>query len=209
MSKTVIFDVGQVLIHWDVFILYRKLLPDDEAVAAFIDEVDLFSHNLEFDRGVPMQERLALLADEFPHRKPLLEVFETRWQETVPGAVEGSVEILSELKASAVPLYAITNFARENWHPTTERFAFLNDTFVDIVVSAHEGIIKPDPAIYNLLLQRNQLSAEECVFIDDSERNVAGAAAVGIDAIHFKDPEQLRQDLRQRGLPLKPTGTRA
>ena len=84
----------------------------------------------------------------------------------------------------------------------------MTSSFIDIVVSAHEGIIKPNPEIYQLLLQRNQLRAEDCVFIDDSEKNVIGARAVGIDAIHFIDPSQLRQELLARDLPLKPIGKR-
>ena len=209
MSKAVIFDVGRVLIQWDIYTLYRKLLPDDDAITAFIDEVDLYHHNLEFDRGTPIAEGIAALVRKFPHHKHLLEAFATRWEETVPGPVHGSVEILAELEAAAVPLYAITNFARETWQQTTKRFEFLQSSFIDIAVSAHEGVVKPDPDIYNRLLERNQLSAKNCIFIDDSEKNVVGAADVGIDAILFVDPQQLRRDLRSRGLPLKPVGTMA
>ena len=209
MSTAVIFDVGRVLIQWDIYALYRKLLSDDDAITAFIDEVDLYHHNLEFDRGTPIADGVAALVDKFPHRKQLLEAFAARWQETVPGAIDGSVEILVELKTANVPLYAITNFARETWAQTTKRFGFLNDHFLDIVVSAHEGVVKPEPDIYHRLLQRNQLVAENCIFIDDSEANVVGAAGVGIDAILFIEPQQLRQDLRSRGLPIKPTGNKA
>ena len=206
MIKSVIFDVGRVLLDWDVYLLYRKLLPNDKAIADFIDEVDLLRHNLEFDRGTPIDIGIAALVEEFPHCKELLEAFDKRWDETVPGAIGGSVEILSELKNEDVPLYAITNFARDTWRRTTARFEFLTSSFIDIVVSAHEGIIKPNPEIYKLLLQRNQLRAEDCVFIDDSEQNVIGARAVGIDAIHFIGPSQLREELLARDLPLKPIG---
>ena len=209
MSKAVIFDVGRVLIHWDIHLLYRKLLPNDDMIAEFIDEVDLYHHNLEFDRGIPIAEGIAALVEKFPHRKQLLQAFATRWEETVPGAIDGSVEILTELKAAHVPLYAITNFARENWQQTTARFPFLSDSFIDIVVSAHEGLVKPDPEIYNRLLQRNQLTAENSIFIDDTEKNVSGAVDVGIDAILFVDPQQLRRDLLKRGLPLKAIGAGA
>lgn len=207
MSKSVIFDVGCVLLDWDIYALYRKLLPDDAAIAEFVAEVDLLHHNLEFDRGTPFAEGIAALAERFPHRKELLQAFDTRWQETVTGPIAGTVEILTELKSAPVPLYAITNFAREKWQLATERFEFLNSSFIDVAVSAHEGLVKPDPEIYNRLLQRNGLAAERCIFIDDSEKNVVGAADVGIDAIHFTDPAQLRRDLLSRGLPLNSTGT--
>ncbi|MEM7751600.1 MAG: HAD family phosphatase [Pseudomonadota bacterium] len=206
MSKAVIFDVGCVLLDWDIYRLYRQMLPTDQAIAEFIDEVDLLHHNLEFDRGTSFQEGIAALVARFPHRKELLEAFDTRWGDTVSGAIDGSVEILEELKSAQVPVYAITNFARDKWHWATSRFDFLNHSFIDVVVSAHEGLVKPEPEIYNLLLQRNQLAAASCIFIDDSAKNVRGAADVGIDAIHFVEPAQLRRDLLSRGLPLKPNG---
>ncbi|MEM9356637.1 MAG: HAD family phosphatase [Pseudomonadota bacterium] len=207
MSKTVIFDVGCVLLDWDIYRLYRQLLPTDQAIAEFMDEVDLLHHNLEFDRGTPFREGIAALVARFPHRKELLEAFDTRWEETVSGTIEGSIQILDELKSAQVPLYAITNFAREKWQLATSRFDFLNTSFIDVVVSAHEGLVKPEPEIYHRLLLRNQLAAENCIFIDDSEKNARGAADVGIDAILFTNPVQLRRDLLSRGLPLKSNGT--
>ncbi len=206
MSKTVIFDVGCVLLDWDIYRLYRQLLPTDQAIAEFIDEVDLLHHNLEFDRGTPFQEGIAALVARFPHRKELLEAFDTRWEDMLAGTIEGSIEILDELKSAQVPLYAITNFAREKWELATSRFDFLNTSFIDVVVSAHEELVKPEPEIYHRLLKRNQLTAASCVFIDDSAKNVRGAADVGIDAILFTDSTQLRRDLLSRGLPLKSNG---
>lgn len=101
-----------------------------------------------------------------------------------------------------MPLYAITNFSAEKWAECCARFKFLTSSFRDIVVSAHENLIKPDPAIYQLCLARNGLAAADCVFIDDSPYNVAGANAVGIDGIRFTDPETLRRDLAARGVPV-------
>ena len=63
------------------------------------------------------------------------------------------------------------------------------------MVSGDEKLIKPDPAIYRLLLDRNGLDASDCLFIDDSLKNVAGAQAVGMRAHHFTSPEVLREHL--------------
>ena len=106
---------------------------------------------------------------------------------------------LEELRQRGTPLYAITNFNQDKFRETVERFAFLR-TFRDIVVSGDERILKPDPAIYRLLLDRNGLAASSCVFIDDSEKNVRGAEAVGMKAIHFTTPQALRADLAGMGL---------
>ena len=109
---------------------------------------------------------------------------------------------MRQLGAADVPIYGITNFSAEKWAECCARFEFLNTSFRDVVVSAHERLVKPDPAIYRLFLDRNGLDADDCIFIDDSPANVAGAESVGIDAIHFETPRKLSVALRQRGLPV-------
>jgi 2-haloacid dehalogenase len=200
MGRAVIFDIGNVLIRWDVRLLYRQLLPDEAAIDAFLGEVDFHGWNLEFDRGVDWDEGVAALAGRFPHRADLIAAFHQRWHETVPGEVPGSVAILEALAAGGVPLYAITNFAGVKWRETRSRYPFLG-LFRDVVVSGDEGLVKPDPAIFRLCLARNGLEAADCVFVDDSPVNVAGAAAVGIDAIRFIDAGALAAELGRRGLP--------
>ncbi|MEO1065806.1 MAG: HAD family phosphatase [Pseudomonadota bacterium] len=198
--QAVVFDVGRVLIEWDVYHLYRKLLADDGAIKAFLDEVDFFAWNLECDRGTSFADAVSDLTARFPHHKALIEAFDARWPETVPGPIEGTVAILKTLKDNGVPLYAITNFSSEKWRLTRDRFDFLATSFIDVVVSGDEKMIKPDAEIFELFLGRNSLRAGDCLFIDDSTANVAGAKAVGLDALMFKDPTSLASELVERGL---------
>lgn len=197
----VVFDIGNVLIRWDPRNLYRRLLPDEERMEWFLGNVCTDAWNLEQDRGRTWAEAVAERTALFPDHADLIRAYDTGWHEMVPGAIEGSVALLEELRAAAVPDYAITNFSAEKFAEATMRFPFLA-RFRDTVVSAREGILKPDPAIYRLLLDRNGLAAGETVFVDDNAKNVAGAAAVGMAAIHFTDPEDLRHRLRDLGLPL-------
>jgi 2-haloacid dehalogenase len=200
MSRAVIFDVGNVLLYWDVRLLYRQLLPDEAAIDAFLEEAEFHAWNLEFDRGADWDAGVAELAARLPHRAELVRAFRDRWQETLPGAIEGSVAILEALDEAGVPLFAITNFSGARWRETRRRFAFLG-RFRDVVVSGDERLVKPDPAIYRLCLTRNGLAAGDCVFVDDSAANVEAAAALGIDAIRFTGPEALAAALEERGLP--------
>lgn len=117
----------------------------------------------------------------------------------VPGEVPGSVALLEALRTAGVPLFAITNFSAEKFALTQARFPFLRG-FRDVVVSGAERLLKPDPAIYRLLLERNGLAAARCLFIDDSAKNVAGAQAVGMHAHHFRDAAGLADALRAHGL---------
>ena len=196
-----IFDVGNVLIRWDPRLLYRQLLPDDAAIDAFFDEIGFIEWNLGFDRGIDWEDGVAALTARHPHRAPLIAAFHERWQETVPGEIDGAPALLADLVAAGVPLYAITNFSGPKWAETQGRFPFLSSTFRDVAVSAHEGVVKPDPEIFHRLLDRNRLDPARCVFVDDSPANVAGAAAVGLDAVLFTATADLRAALGQRGLP--------
>ena len=195
---SVVFDVGNVLIHWDARHLFRKLLPDEAAIDRFFEEVDFSAWNLEQDRGRSFADGIAHIDRHHPHHGPLARAYDLRWLEAVPGVIEGSVALLEKLRAAGVPLYAITNYSREKWADSVVRFPFLGQ-FRDVVVSAHERLVKPDPAIYQVLLARNGLAAGQCVFVDDSEKNVAAARAVGMHAVHFTSPDVLAAELRGMG----------
>lgn len=196
----VIFDVGNVLVRWDARPLFREFYPDDAAVDAFLAETGFHDWNLELDAGLPWDEGVARQAARFPHHAPAIAAFHARWHETLPGTIADSVAILDELAAAGVRLYAITNYSAEKWAETLPRFPFLATAFRDTVVSGHEGVTKPDARIFRLLLERNGLAPERCAFIDDNPGNVAGAAALGIDAILFTTPAALRDALAARNL---------
>jgi 2-haloacid dehalogenase len=196
---TVVFDVGNVLIQWDPRHLYRQLLPNDAAVEKFLAEVCTGAWNIEQDRGRTWEDAIAERTALFPQHAALIRAFSDRWQEMVPGEVPGSAAIVEALRARGVPLYAITNFSAEKYAETLTRFPILG-RFRDVVVSAHERLIKPDPAIYRLLLDRHGLSAGQCLFVDDSPTNVRGAEAAGMRAHLFGDAAGLRAELGGLGL---------
>ena len=109
---------------------------------------------------------------------------------------------LPALKAHGVPVFAITNFAREKFDVSRRLFPLL-DAFGDIVVSGDARCVKPDPAIYRLLIERQSLDTRRAVFIDDSRRNVDAAAALGFRVIHVEnEAAPVREELRRLGLPV-------
>ncbi|MEL6346785.1 MAG: HAD family phosphatase [Myxococcota bacterium] len=195
---TPVFDVGNVLIRWEPRRVYSDLA--DHEIDDFFDEVGFFDWNREQDRGRSWPAGVRSLCEQFPHRAALIERFADRWSESVPGPIQGMPMLLQQLKRLGVKMYAITNFSASTWAKTCRRFAFLTTTFEDVVVSAQERLVKPDPRIYNLLLRRNGLSASQCLFIDDSEANVDGAHAVGMQAIVFRDVAQVRSTLQMHRL---------
>jgi 2-haloacid dehalogenase len=197
--RAVVLDVGNVLVRWDPRHLYRRLLPDEEAVEHFLATVCTPEWNSAQDAGRPWVEAVAGLTAAHPEHAALIAAFDRRWDEMVPGEVEGSVAVLDALRAAGAPVFGLTNFSGEKWEPTRRRFPFL-DRLDDVVVSGHEGVVKPDPEIFTRALTRFGLAAEETVFVDDSPANVAAAHDLGMTALAFTDAGTLRADLVRLGL---------
>lgn len=198
--SVVIFDLGGVLIDWNPRYLYRKLFDGDEAaMEAFLGSVCTPHWNERQDAGRRFAEAEAELIALHPEKEPLIRAWRLRFGETIRGAIDGTVEVLTELKSRGTPLYALTNWSGETFPTQLPRFAFLH-WFRGIVVSGDEGMMKPDPRIFRLLLDRHGLRAGDCVFIDDNAKNAAAADALGIHGIHFRDPASLRRDLGALGL---------
>ncbi|MFK7943205.1 MAG: HAD family hydrolase [Paracoccaceae bacterium] len=195
----VVFDVGNVLIHWDARLIVKDDLATDADIDAFMTEIGFGPWNLEQDRGRTWDDAVVLKTAEFPQHAHLIQKFHTNWHDAVPGQIDESVRALRLLQGQGTPLYAITNFSAEKWAECQKRFSFLND-FIDVVVSAHERLVKPDPAIFQLFLSRNALVAEDCLFIDDSAANIATAESLGFDTIHLTDPACIIGQLRVRGV---------
>jgi len=204
--KAAVFDLGGVLIDWDPRYLYRKLLADEGEVEEFLATVCTPEWNAEQDRGRPFAEGVAELVERHPAHAAAIAAFHERWPEMLGGDIPGAVELLAELRATGLPLYALTNWSAETFVVARERFAFL-DWFDGLLVSGEERIIKPDPAIFELLLDRFGLDPGSTFYVDDSPANVAAAAALGLDAVRFTGPGRLRRDLAARRLLARPAPT--
>lgn len=200
--QAVIFDIGRVLYDWDPRFLYERLIPPGEALDAFLHDVVTPEWHYQHDEGRDFADTSAELIALHPQHAELIAAWETRFGESIPGPVPGAHELVERLDAAGVPLFAITNFSHEFWPPFRAREAALFDRFRDIVVSGAEKLVKPDPAIYHLALGRFGLRAEEAVFVDDNPANVAGAVAVGMQAILFTGVDALAADLQALGFPI-------
>ena len=194
-----VFDIGGVLLDWNPRYLYRKLIDDEAEMEAFLAVVCSPEWNLSIDRGKPLAEAVEERSALFPDQADLIRAYRSRWQEMVPRALDDTVDLLHALKQRGGPVYAITNFGAETFAMERRRWRFL-DVFDDIVVSAEIGEVKPDAAIYERLLARNGLAASDCLFIDDVERNVDGARAVGMAAIQFRCAGKLQKVLTAYGM---------
>lgn len=198
---TVIFDLGGVLIDWNPEYLYTKIFKNDQnKMDWFLKNVCTPSWNMEQDAGRSFDEAAKLLQKEYPEYEFEIKAFYDRWEEMLAGEISGTVMILNELKTlNKVSLYALTNWSEETFPIAQRRFDLLK-LFQGIVVSGTEKTRKPFPKIYEIILKRYDLTAENCLFIDDSLDNVKAARALGISALHYTDPESLREMLISYGV---------
>jgi 2-haloacid dehalogenase len=198
IRNSVIFDVGRVLFDWDLRYLFAKLIPDKGELEWFVTNVVTPQWHFQHDAGRPLAEMVPELKSEFPGHALLIDAYATRFNETIPAPMPGSLELVERLDAAGVPLFAITNFGREFWEgfrPTQPVFC----RFRDIIVSGTEKLMKPDPAIYRLAIERFGIDPAGALFIDDVAANIAGAESVGIAGHLFVDAAALEADLVSRG----------
>jgi 2-haloacid dehalogenase len=199
----VVFDLGGVLIDWNPRYLYGSLFGgDSEAMEAFLGEVCTPEWNSLLDAGRPWDEAVAELAARHPDARDLIVAYHERWDEMLGGPIEGVVEILRELRAGGIALYALSNWSAEKFPIARARYPFLA-WFRDIVISGDVGTIKPDPAMFRALVQRDGIDPATAVYVDDSGPNVAAAAELGFAAIRFVGARPLRRELASRGLPVR------
>lgn len=196
--KAVVFDIGNVLLRWDPYLAFLPELGSRTAVDEFLARVNFFAWNLENDRGRSLGE--ALLAIDDPADRAILARYGERFHLTVREPIAGTWALLDRLKARGLAVHAITNWSAELWPVGVAVHPRLGEVFGVTVVSGIEGLIKPDARIYSALCERAGLAAADCLFIDDSKANVAGARDFGMQAHHFTDPEALAAELNQRGL---------
>ncbi len=197
----IVFDIGRVLLHYDPEIPYRRLIPDDAERAWFLENVCSHDWNIEQDRGRSWREAEDLLIAEYPDHAETIRAFRANWNEMVPHAYDGSVDILRSLIATGHDVTMLTNFASDTLEEARGRFPFLTESR-GVTVSAEVGLLKPDRRIYESHTTTFNLEPTATLFIDDSPANVEGAQKVGWQAVHFTDPVKLLRDLQAYGVAI-------
>ena len=199
--RHIVFDIGQVLVHYDPQLAYAELIPDAEARTAFLHEVCSHDWNIEQDRGRPWEEAEAEAIARHPDKAELIRAFRQRHSMMIPYAYDDSVAVLKDLIARGRDVTMLTNFASDTFRETQARFPFLTESR-GVTVSGDVGLIKPDARIFAHHTESFGLAAGATLFFDDSPRNVDGARAAGWQAELFVSAAQLRSDLARHGIPL-------
>jgi 2-haloacid dehalogenase len=196
----VVFDVGNVLYGWDPDRFFAARIADPQERSRFLAASGFMAWHNELDAGRAFAEAAHDLSGRFPEYAGLIHAWSDDFGSTITGPVPGVHEIVDELDERGVPLFAITNFSADLWAPFAAREEAFFARFRDIVVSGHVKMLKPDPAIYRLALDRFGLAPGEALFIDDRPINVHGAEALGMRGQVFTCADDLRRRLEVEGV---------
>jgi 2-haloacid dehalogenase len=192
---SVVFDVGNVLVDWNPRAYFARHIDDPARLDRFLAQVATYEWHIQHDAGRPFAETSAELIARHPEEAENIR----RWGEDFGGQLgallPGMADLVADLAAVGVPLYAITNFSHEFWPGFAAREPALFAPFRDILVSGEVRLLKPDPAIYALALERFGLAPGEGLFIDDRQDNVEGAVRAGFVGHQFRDAPTLRRAL--------------
>jgi 2-haloacid dehalogenase len=200
--RGVIWDFGNVLIDWQPRAAIAAGVGDDEADRFLTaEDFDFTAYNLGPDSGLTWDEAEAGVRRTHPHWVPHALAYHEHFERSLVGEVPGTADLVRELRAAGVRQWGLTNWSHE-LYPHAPRLFDVLGLLDDVVVSGTEGLAKPDPAIFEIAVARAGLPAEDLVFVDDKEQNVAAAIELGLDGILFTGAEELRAAFRQRGLPV-------
>ncbi len=193
--KNIIFDFGNVLVRWQPELVYNEHFGDEARAWWFLRHVCDAHWRNRIDAGESQDSCIAELKERQPDYADAIELYRSRWQEMLTGEMPGMRGLLTDLASQPdVALYGLTNWSMETFPQARERFGILQ--MIDrYVVSGAEGMVKPDARLFQVLLDRYGLKAEECTFIDDNEANVRAAESLGMKGIVFRGADDLRNRL--------------
>jgi HAD superfamily hydrolase (TIGR01509 family) len=197
--RHIVFDIGKVLVQWERDRPYREVIPDPVERQRFLDEICTMEWHMALDEGTGIDEAIQTLSEKFPHEAERIGHYKSNWLASIPGPVEGTVEILEALIAQGRDVTALTNFNQDLFRTTQEAYPFLS-SFRGITVSGEKRMVKPNPAIYAHHAEAFGLDPAATLFFDDSPPNIESARAAGWNAELFTDAGQMRADLEKYGI---------
>ncbi|MDR3070069.1 MAG: HAD family phosphatase [Propionibacteriaceae bacterium] len=197
--NAIIFDIGNVLADWDPRVPLEGLFPQEQIEAFFADSAfDEFDFAMDGD--TPLDEARDAFAARHPDHLDMLDTIVESYDKTIVGPVPGMTELVERLAAcKSVQIFGLSNWWESTFHLVLEKVPSVH-LLQEIVVSGFEGLTKPDPAIYQLAIDRFGVTPSHTLFVDDRAINTQAAAVLGFRTHLFTDATALNEVLEQLGL---------
>ena len=198
--KNVIFDFGGVVMDWNPHYFFKDYFNDDDKMEFFLKNIATDEWNAEQDRGRTLAEGTEIQVAKFPQWEKELRAYYDNWTTMLRSDIPKNVEVLRKLEHSKYELFGLTNWSAETFPYALENYDFFEIFKGKIVVSGIEKLIKPDPKIWEVLLERYNIQTEESVFIDDNAKNIEVAKSLGFITVHVPENGVLDKELKDLGL---------
>lgn len=198
--KNIIFDFGGVVMDWNPRYFFKDYFNDDEKMEYFLKNITTDEWNIEQDRGRTLAEGTAIQVANFPEWEKEIRAYYDNWTTMLKSEIADNVAVLRKLEHSEYELFGLTNWSAETFPYAVKNYDFFSIFKGKIVVSGTEKLIKPNPEIWHVLLNRYQIKAEESVFIDDNFKNIEVAKSLGFICIHIKEDTDLEKELKDLGI---------
>lgn len=191
-----IFDFGNVLVRWEPERVFLPYFGGDQARHWYFWGHICDKHWRDrIDAGDDTQTAIRQLQERYPDYAEAISLYQTRWEEMLPGEMPGMRALLQELKKNPnYRIYGLTNWSMETFPAARQRFEILQ-MIDNYIVSGDVKLVKPDPQIFHLLLDRYHLDPADSTFIDDNPDNVQAARNLGMQGIVFHGADDLRFQL--------------
>lgn len=203
--KHAVFDIGGVLLAYDVELPYRRLIPDEAKRKWFLSEVCTAEWNIEQDRGRSWSDAEAVLIEQYPEEETLIRAFRQNWRETITHAQQDTVDTMLSMIERGIDVTLLSNWSHDTFEEIREHHEFLNKPRA-ATISGSIGMIKPDPEIFEYHSVEHGCRPEDSLFIDDNAANIATARGLGWHAIHYIDQATLERELGNYEFPALQTG---
>ena len=194
--KNIIFDFGGVLMDWNPRYFFKDYFNDDEKMEFFLKNIADDDWNAEQDRGRSLAEGTEILVAKFPDWETEIRAYYNNWTTMLKSDIPENVAVLRQLQSSNYELFGLTNWSAETFPYALANYDFFEIFEGKIVVSGEEKLIKPDPKIWKVLLERYQLNSEDSVFIDDNPKNIEMAKNLGFITVHINEGTDLAKELQ-------------
>jgi 2-haloacid dehalogenase len=200
--KNIIFDFGGVLMDWNPRYFFKDYFNDDEKMEFFLKNIAEDEWNAQQDKGRTLKEGTEIQVAKFTDWEKEIRAYYDNWTTMLRSDIPKNVEVLRKLADTDYDLFGLTNWSHETFPYALANYDFFELFEGKIVVSGEEKLIKPNPKIWEVLLERYQIKAEESVFIDDNAKNIEVAKSLGFITVHVKDDTDLEKELQNIGVKL-------
>ncbi|MCJ7935621.1 MAG: HAD family phosphatase [Chryseobacterium sp.] len=200
--KNIIFDFGGVLMDWNPRYFFKEYFKDNEKMEYFLENIAQSEWNEEQDRGRSLSEGTEIQIKKFPEWEKEIRAYYDNWTVMLKSDIPQNVEVLRKLRNTEYQVFGLTNWSAETFPYALENYDFFQIFDGKIVVSGIEKMIKPDPKIWHVLLERYHIHANESVFIDDNPKNIEMAQSLGFHTIHVLPDTDLEQELAGLGVKI-------